>query len=139
MSSGRPQDRFPQKKLAVACTESRLSGFRCRIFSLGLDRKAVSQRILFGGVPILALRDFEDFFEGEMRFNVLIGRDGLASGGDVVATFRDAQTMAEDLRSYMTASPRTQRFVQRLRILKRDRPPNEFVRQKYSRFQFEVS
>jgi hypothetical protein len=56
-------------------------------------------------VPILALRDFEDFFEGEMRFNVLIGRDGSASGGEVVATFHSAQTMADDLRAYMIESP----------------------------------
>lgn len=104
-----------------------------------LTEKPFVSGFSFGGVPILALRDFEDFFEGEMRFNVVVGHDGSASGGEVVATFRNAQTMADDLRAYMIASPRTERFSERLRILKRDRPPNDFVLQKYIRFQFEVS
>jgi len=110
------------------------------VFSpFALTEKPFLSGFSFGGVPVLALRDFEDFFEGEMRFNVLIGRDGSASGGEAVATFRNAQTMADDLRAYMIASPRTERFAERLRILKRNRPPNDFVLQRYCRFQFEVS
>jgi hypothetical protein len=47
--------------------------------------------------------------------------------------------MAEDLREYMISSPRTARFAERLRLLNRSRPANDFVPQEYRRFQFEVS
>lgn len=111
-----------------------------RIFSpFALTEKPFLSGFSFGEIPILALRDFEDFFEGEMRFNVLIGRHGPVSVGEVVTTFRNADTMADDLRKYMVSSPRTERFSERLHLLKRNRPPNDFVPQKYSRFQFEVS
>ena len=87
------------------------------IFSpFALTEKPFLSGFSFNGVPILALRDFEDFFEGQMRFNVLVGREGPTSSGDVVATFRSAQTMAEDLREYMISSPRTARFAERLRL-----------------------
>jgi hypothetical protein len=110
------------------------------IFSpFALTEKPFLSGFSFGGVPILALRDFEDFFEGEMRFNVVIGPHGPTSAGEVVATFCSAETMADDLRKYMAASPRTARFSERLHLLERSRPPNDFVPQKYTRFQFEVS
>jgi hypothetical protein len=90
------------------------------------------------GVPILALRDFEDFFEGEIMFNVTVGRDRLPSGGEIVTTFRSVATIPEDLQTYMVMAPRTAKFVERLRLQKFFRPTRDFIGREYQKYQFDV-
>jgi hypothetical protein len=104
-----------------------------------LTEKPFLSGFSFNGVPILALRDFEDFFQGEIWLNVVIGRNLLPSGGDVVPTFRNAETMADDLLAYMAAPVRTANFIDRLCILKFHRAMLDSIPHEYNRLQFEVA
>jgi hypothetical protein len=108
------------------------------IYPFALTEKPFLSGFFSEGVPIVALRDFEDFFEGEIMFNVRVDSKRFASGGEVVTTFRNSATMSDDLIAYMAGAPRTAKFAERLRLIKFRRPFNEFVARGYDRYQFEV-
>ena len=108
------------------------------VYPFAVTEKPFLSGFFSKGVPIIALRDFEDFFEGEIMFNVMVGGKRPPSGGEIITTFRNSATMSEDLLAYMTEAPRTAKFVARLRLLKFRRPTNEFIAREYSRYQFEV-
>ncbi|WP_050384428.1 hypothetical protein [Bradyrhizobium pachyrhizi] len=45
-----------------------------RLISFALTEKTFVNGFSFRGVPIVALRDFEDFFDGQILFNVSLGK-----------------------------------------------------------------
>ena len=116
----------------------KLPSHRTEVIPFALTEKPFLSGFSYGGVPIIALRDFEDFFEGEIVFNVTVGRDRIPSGGEVVKTYRGAATITEDLRTYMKVAPRAAKFVERLSILKLNRSLPSGRARGYRRLQFEV-
>jgi hypothetical protein len=84
------------------------------------------------------LRDFEDFFEGEILFNVTVGPDRIPTAGEIVRTFRDRATISEDLWAYMIEAPRLSKFIDRLSLLTLSRFKRQFVASGYAKRLFEV-
>jgi hypothetical protein len=130
---------FLKKNWAVIAPRLGLSLSVANFSPFAMTEKPFLGGFSYDDVPILALRDLEDFFDGEIKFNVVIERGVPLSDGEVVKTFRSAGTLADDLRSYLIESPRSMKFVERLRVLRFLRPSNDVVSNEYSRFQLEVS
>jgi hypothetical protein len=109
-----------------------------QFFPFCITEKPFLSGFRFADVPILALRDFEDFFAGTMQFNVVIEGKSVSSIGKTIKTFESTASLGSDLRRYMMNCPRTEEFAQRLQITESLRKGNEIVRSEYTRLGFEV-
>ncbi|MET4323583.1 hypothetical protein ABIB90_008359 [Bradyrhizobium sp. JR4.1] len=108
------------------------------VVPFALTEKTFLNGFSFRGVPIVALRDFEDFFSGEILFNLSLGKGGIISGGSFQKTFESPQSAASDLETYLSEPLRRREFAKRLRIRAIDRTPTQEVRISYRRHEFEV-
>lgn len=109
-----------------------------RVIPFALTEKTFLNGFSFRGVPIVALRDFEDFFDGRVLFNVSLGKGGSISGGAVQKTFQSRQSAASDLETYLHEPLRRREFAKRLKIRAIDRRPTQEVKICYRRYEFEV-
>jgi hypothetical protein len=130
--------KFLESNWQTIAANINLAGGAYQFFAFCITEKPFLSGFRFAGVPILALRDFEDFFAGTMHFNVVIERRSISSIGKTVKTFQSTATLGPDLRRYMMNCPRTDEFAQRLQITKSLRKANEIVRAEYTRVGFEV-
>lgn len=108
-----------------------------RAVPFALTEKTFLNGFSFRGVPIVAVRDFEDFFSGAILFNMSLGQGGMISGGSFQKTFEKRESAAPELEKYLHEPPRRREFAKRLGIRAIDRRPTQEARISYRRHEFE--